>query len=259
MNSPTASDGSLYEIALGSEQPSLVLQVSPATLKSIVGSFTELLTEQKIPAIVWAKLPRGDVWQGEIERYSQSTGLPKAIYQFKNYRDDGADDSSMVSSAIVPDGISRYSSESSERLNSDNQDRIVSIQLAPESHLRREYFLLVWSTQFQALILAHRPRSAHLFRTPATLHDAGSGGVESAQAPDDNQEKRQHLLALCSFDPGLILRVLGGIERAITVSYQSQTDEAQTTLMTPAISDLTGQASEWRQLVAEMPVAPQIC
>jgi hypothetical protein len=64
------SDASLYEAALGSDLCPLVLQLSPATLKSVIGSFMDLLIAQKIPSIVWAKLPRGELWHTELEQYS---------------------------------------------------------------------------------------------------------------------------------------------------------------------------------------------
>jgi signal transduction histidine kinase len=254
MNPTSASDGSLYEIALGSDQPSLVLQVSPVTLKSVVSSFMDLLIEQKVPAVVWAKLPRGDIWQVELERYSLLRGIPRGIFQFKNYREESAEDAVMISSAIVPNNKDTPHQESSHPLIPDLQD-VVSIQLAPESQLRREYFLLIWSTQFQALVLAHRPRSAQLSKSASPMQEAGAGATEKGSMPDDNTEKRQHLLALYSFDSGLILRVLGGIERAITVSQQKQPGEMQTNSPLQT-SDLVEQATQWRRLIAEMPVAP---
>ncbi|UBF25707.1 histidine kinase [Kovacikia minuta CCNUW1] len=247
MNSPSASDGSLYEIALGSDQPSLVLPVGPATLKSVVGSFMDVLVEQKIPAVVWAKIPRGNVWQVELEKYALQKGIPRAIYQFRNYRDESADDAGMVSSAIVPDEMGSSAQQIPEPLITDRQEEaLIPIQLAPESHLRREYFLLIWSTQFQALVLGHRPRSAHLARLAAPQEPA-TGTTETGAPTEENPEKRQqHLLALCSFDSSLILRVLNGIERAVTVNPSSA----------PQTADLTEQAIEWRRLIAEMPVAP---
>ncbi len=245
MNS--ASDLSLYEIALNSEQSSLLLQINPASLKSVVGSFIDLLTEQKIPAIVWAKLPRGEVWQSDLEHYSLLS-FSQGVYQFKTQRDEGGDDVAMVSTTIVPSHLTTDSTS----LPPKPEDSIVSLKLQPDSPLRRDYFLLVWSTRFQGMIFSHRPRSAQLARVGHTT-EAGHG-TEQEHASEEGQERRQHLLALCSFERETVKRVLHGIEQALL--SKNGTDAAIVTN-----KDLTLEAliQQWQQKIAEIPpVAPDV-
>lgn len=258
MNSMSASDTSLYDLALSSDQPSLVLQVSPATLKSVVGSFMDLLIDRKVSAIVWAKLPRGDIWSSELERYSLLPGVAKTIFQFKNHREEGGDDASMVSTAIATSidtsGVTPVSTatDSPEMPSSFAEDEpgIVPIQLAPESNLRREYFLLIWATELQALVLAHRPRSAQGMKTAVNASEAGTGSTEAGTIAEEGHDRRQNLLATISLDRDLISRILQGIETTTELSRArlTQADGAN------AASAQPDWVSYWRQLVSDRPL-----
>lgn len=246
MNSIPLSEASLYEIALNSEQPSLVLQVSPTTLKSVISSLIDLLVEQKVPAIVWAKLPRGEVWQSEIERYSLLEDLPRAVYQFKGHREEGGEDAGMTSTAIAPDRT-LTSLGGTEGSSIVRQGSSVTMQLPPESPLRREYFVIVWSVQFQGIILAHRPRSAHIAKTTA----ADDHGTDHPS--EEGQERRQHLLALFSFNIELIERILVGIETSL-VTYPPVSSGASPEM--PISTSTTDVITQWQELVRETAIAP---
>jgi len=87
----------------------------------------------------------------------------------------------------VGDGVA--SSElSGNQFQTSPDSRLVSVHLPPTSQLKREYFLLVLSPQFCSLILAHRPVLS----------------VRLGQKTDQN--KTQHLLAICSFEGRVIQR-----------------------------------------------------
>lgn len=257
MNSTSASDASLYEIALSSDQPSLVLQISPATLKSVVSSFIDLLVEQKIPAIVWAKLPRGDIWQDELERYLALPGVCRAIYQFKNYRDESGqeergEDAGMNSTAIVaasPAPSDRPVPVGQPVPDNGSGQAIASILLAPDSHLRREYCLVVWSTEFQGMVLAHRPRSAQMMKSTSGTSDSSPGQPGTGSGAEDGPEKRQNLLAMISLDPGLISRILTGLESAAAFSQARLAAETGTAQR----DELPDSVRQWQALMATMP------
>ncbi|QZZ18684.1 histidine kinase [Leptothermofonsia sichuanensis E412] len=259
MNSTSASDASLYEIALSSDQPSLVLQISPATLKSVVSSFIDLLVEQKIPAIVWAKLPRGDIWQDELERYLALPGVSRAIYQFKNYRDESGleergEDAGMNSTAITaasPAPSDRPGPVGQPVPDNGSGQAIASILLAPDSHLRREYCLVVWSTEFQGMVLAHRPRSAQIMKSTSGTSDSSPGQPGTGSGAEDGQEKRQNLLAMISLDPGLISRILTGLESAAAFSQARLAAETGTAQP----DELPDSVRQWQALMATMPAA----
>lgn len=252
MTSTHPSDVSLYELALETDPALSILQVSPATLKAVFSSLIDLLTERELPAIVWAKLPRGAVWQTELARYSGLEGVPKAIYVFKDYRDEstdgaGAEANTSVEAAIAPDSPSIENVEAVP-------PAWLEVLLDPESCLRREYFLLVWTAQFQGCVLAHRPRSAQLAKAPepsAVEASAALADLSVAGAIEDTQERRQHLLILSSFDGSLIQRMVSGLEQAKTTMGRSTTVDAS---VLPTVS-LTEAVAQWQQVISTMPDA----
>jgi signal transduction histidine kinase len=230
MNSSPVQDVSLYELALNADQPVHALQVSPAILKSMVSSLIDVLVDQQISATLWVKLPQGEPWQAEVERYRQLAGLSQSIYYLYNPQKDEAveeigDSTSSNQQELPSQGLLQSLGENQHTLigtdgtvigsNTDHSS-IYSIQLAPESQLKREYFLLVLSEQFSGIVLGHRPRS---MRQPKL----GAGS-------EADLEKKQPLLALCSFSESTLQPVLEGLKQAIACSLQA----ADTAMPTPA-------------------------
>ncbi|WP_421657779.1 DICT sensory domain-containing protein [Leptothermofonsia sp. ETS-13] len=254
MNSTPVPDASLYEIALSSDQPSLVLQISPTTLKSVVSSFMDLLTEQKIPAIVWAKLPRGPVWQAELERYSLLPGIARAIYLFKSHREDQGDDSGIVSTIASLETESATDSEIASPFKETTPGAIVSIRLAPESQLRREYFLIIWSAEFQGMILAHRPRSAQVAKMgSANLPEPGAEALKKGPGAEEGTDRRQNLLAMLSLNTDLISRILRGVEHITTLSQGKIPTSMEP--LSPTAPEPFNLVHHWQKLLAEMPAS----
>ncbi|MGI0488385.1 DICT sensory domain-containing protein [Pantanalinema rosaneae CENA516] len=250
MNSPSVSDVSLYELALATEPPPPVLQVSPATLKSVIDSILQLLIEQEMPAIVWAKLPRGDVWQLELDRYAALVGVPKAIYLFKSQREEGEE----AAAVNLPLTASGDEGLHKPMMFGHTQSTIVTVPLSPESQVRREYFLIIWAAQFRGVLLAHRPRSMQASKTiPIALLDsvAMAGQLGHVSSADDAPERKQLLLTVCSFEQRLVNQMLGGLEQAIAAS------QALEEMISPANAEsLDGSrlVEQWQQLLTEMPV-----
>jgi hypothetical protein len=174
-------DFSLYDLAVSVKQPLQPLAVSATTLLSLVVSLIDLLVEQKISATLWVKLPPEESWQAEIRRYHEQVGVPHTIYTCNIYPENPQ---------VTTKGALQEQSTAS--------NPVVSIPLAADSQLKREYFLLVLSPQFCGLILAHR---THIKRKQVD--------VTSKTAP---------LLLLNSFEQSIIQRVLDGIKQALTYS-----------------------------------------
>lgn len=242
MNPTPASDVSLYELALQSESPPSALPISPSTLKSISDSLTNLLIEQEIPAIVWAKFPRGEVWRTELERYASLEGVAQAIYLFAQQRDE-ADETT--------------EDEKAAAISTTAKAPVFTIQLPPDSSLRREYFLFIWSAEFKGGVFAHRPRSSvQAFRPPeqtALSFEVLTSYGQPSQLLDSTQERKQLLLALCSFETPLVERVLRGLDQAIAaVPLQFGVCSASAPVISPsrAASELT---QHWQSLVATIP------
>ena len=279
MTLSSVSDESLYELARETDPTLPVLQISPATLKASFSALIDLLCDRELPAVLWAKLPRGAIWQAELERYSALEGISRDIYVFKNHQEDSADEpSSVTSTAHVTSTTNSTAVETRTNRELPAIERSetpppawLEILLAPESHLRRDYFLLVWTAQFKGGILAHRPRSAQLAKASDSVAKAsdsdsleslvGLGEVALPGAIDDSQERRQHLLILSSFDGRLIERLLGGLETVLTTSttllnpaaLAGETSNPDCLPTAIALSDL---AAHWQSLIREMPSTP---
>lgn len=216
MTSNSPPDVSLYELVLQSELPPTALQIGPTTLKSVSDTLLQLLTQEKIPAIVWAKLPRGDAWWQGIEQYTKLPNVAQAVYLFAQQRDD-ADD---ITGATPAQAEKKFPSA----IATAAPVPVVSVQLPADNPLRREYFLIVWSAQLQIGLFAHRPRSVHPHKLPDNSLPSldwlsGSYG-QTAQLVDVAPERKQLLLALCSFTPKAIQPAIQELEQAIAPSFQ---------------------------------------
>ena len=209
-------DVSLYDLAVSVKQPPQSLSVSPATLLSVVGSVIDLLVEQKISATLWVKLPPEEIWQAEIHRYHKQVSVPHTIYTCNSYIDKLGQ--------VTPVGASLQQQE--DLINSDSP--LVSIGLAADSQLKREYFLLVLSPQFSNLILAHR-------RTKRQTKQL---------EPEAN--KTPSLLVINSFETPVIGQVLDGIKQAIAYSL-SNSNSAQTATPTKTQSILADLLANWER------------
>jgi signal transduction histidine kinase len=287
MNAPRFHDSSLYELAAGLEQISQPLQVSPTTFKSMLSTVLDILIDEQLPATIWLKLPRGEVWEDELARYqryasdssiyvlhnqqtsspatSQSSPIPAPPIAFNWDSDsddtDDADTSEVThaSQSCLPiDADSFQMLQASQSLqDSDGLDNlrpanpVVHIPLVNGSQLRREYFLMVRSPRFSFLLLAHRPRSVR----PRTAADtpqelALSMTSSSAILQDDvNQNRRRHpLLCICTFVVDTLIGVLDGLYQAI---HAGQLDDSQA-----AIADVTTLLENWETIAAPHAIAP---
>lgn len=206
-------DFSIYDLALTTEPSPQPLSISPPTLLSLIGSVIDLLIEQQISATLWVKLPPG-IWRSEIQRYRSCVGMPHTIYTFNQKPQNPTTTNSQDQEP-----------QTGSELGTDSCP-VFSIDLAPTSLLKREYFLLVSSPQFCSLILAHRP----------------SIGKQAGAREKDVEQKMPRLLAICSFEQRVIQQVLDGIRQAIVLS-QSQ-------LTPPTTKEL-----EW-DCVLNCPAAP---
>ncbi len=223
MNS--ASEMSLYELTLQCESPSPALQLSPTSFKSISDALITLLIEQKIPALVWAKLPKGETWHAALEQYARVEGISKTIYSFAHQREETkelhtTDLATPISTqpTLSPDISQRITV--AERVNITP---IFPVQLAPENALRREYFLIIWSAQLTIALFAHRPRSApspKIADSLATLDTISSYG-QISQLLDSTPDRKQMLVARCSLDTALIERALHRLEQTLVCLMHS--------------------------------------
>jgi signal transduction histidine kinase len=133
MNVSLAQELSIYKLVAGSENAPQPLQLSPATLLAMVRSQIDLLISEQIAATLWVKLPAGNIWQSEINRYLTAVKTNK-IYTFQVDENQQYSDTDLTS-----------------------QLHHLPIYFSKHCRLRREYFLIVLSPQFSSLIVAWRP------------------------------------------------------------------------------------------------------
>lgn len=202
MTSIVASETSLFELVAGASTSPIALHLSPVTFKALLSGLIDLMIDQHASATVWAKLPKGETWQAELDRYCEASSLSERVYTLKNQRDE------------IVEAASSYAVRSAPKNgNGDTaslvQSSMIGVAVPLDSPLRREYFLLVWSQQFCALLIAHRPRSVVTLREgdPVTQIDVDEAG-----------EKKQTLTAFLVLDPATV-------ERAI-VALQPLTNDA---------------------------------
>lgn len=178
MTSVVTSEISLYELVAGSTSALPAMQISPVTFKALMSSLIDLVVDQAQPASVWVKLPKGDAWQTEFDRYLDRIPPQQHVFCFKNQRDELPE----VSASLEPLAYSQATTP---------------IMLPPDSVLRKEYFFLVWSTQFCGLLIGHRTRTA--------LREADS---LTASIDEEASEKRQVLTAYLVIDPNTVRKAI---------------------------------------------------
>jgi two-component system, OmpR family, phosphate regulon sensor histidine kinase PhoR len=233
MNPSCPPDTSLYELAVSAEHPPHPLQISPTTLKSMMSIFFDLLIDCKMPVTLWMKLPKGEVWQEEVDRFRQLTNAPYSLYILNTQREDNAEKVEGEPLADSPDVEFKNGSEepihpallnetaliNDQGVITDNHkdSDYLKLPLAAESQLRREYFLLALSENFCGLILAHRPRTMRHRKVDILEgQEARFAGVSArTNGAEEETERRHPLLGICSFDLATIQRILEGIHRAV--------------------------------------------
>jgi len=241
MNPSRSPDVSLYELAASLEQTPQTLQISPTTFKSLVGIVLDLLLEHNIAATIWLKLPKGEVWQAEIERFCQSAIAPYTLYSLHTYQE-------RVKTKLAPLPVAlRLSADwnglDTLNLNSDTPaiavleepSQVYNLPLAAESQLKREYFITVVSNEFYGSVLAHRPRSVR--------PRAESNGIDLPDPKlgiDDALEQKHPLFGMLSFDQSTVQTAIEGINQAIRYGQPETRPDAE-------IKDLV---ITWDQLIA---------
>lgn len=199
---------SLYKLVQNLDSPPSPLLVSPATLLSLVDSVIDLLVEQQISATLWLKVPPGKIWLAAIERYHQQVNVSHPTYICHTQK---------------------------AKLSYLPQDHpITPVQLASNSQMRRDYFLLVLSPQFCSLILTHRSRFKR--HRKAKLKQTA------------NSQKVLPILSVFSFEERIIQGVLDGLKQAIAPSPKL--------VAVPEAGNISTESLTWDSLFV-CPPAPQ--
>jgi two-component system, OmpR family, phosphate regulon sensor histidine kinase PhoR len=164
MNLPLVEDYSMYDAAMAVDGTT-PLTISPSTFKSAVSGFIDLLIEQTAPTMLWAKLPKGEGWQHEIERYCKQATNAQALFLFYNYSEDAQGDSfeqaHMPLQLYCPSigKLALMSEDGEDWLNDSDMTPTVAIPLERNGDLQGEYFVMAVSADYQGLLVTNRNRN----------------------------------------------------------------------------------------------------
>ncbi|MEB3338016.1 MAG: DICT sensory domain-containing protein, partial [Leptolyngbyaceae bacterium] len=252
MHVSSPPDISLYELALHSGQSATPLQVSPATLKSIIDSTIDVLIESKIPATLWVKLPRNEVWQTQIRRCWELANAANTVYIFSNLKEETEESNTVDYSAlgnpalgnpvVLGDSItltnagagSKHLSEETFLTEMPTQvvgdsnislvdDQGVVIQPTP-SHAHSLSIPLLLESQLKReyflIVVSERLCSLTIAHRPRSVRvtKPESAAPKSKQIEEDATDRKHPLLALHSFDPPMIQNVLEGLKQTMEFS-----------------------------------------
>jgi two-component system phosphate regulon sensor histidine kinase PhoR len=240
MNAPSSLDFSLYKIALSALPALHPLQLSAATLDSVVTAIIDLLMEQEIAAGLLVKMPTSvseassptNSWLTQIQNY-QNNGNPLGIYVFQSGKPETTDTNlELVSDqSSTPDPVSRHpethvfrasSYRDPNRLETHPSDTITSsletiyLSVPVEATLARESFLLVFSEQFCLTLVAHQPRSIRFPESPPKGTKSSETPNKSARTTSIPHERQPFFLSVCSAHPQTLKNVLEGLEQGVS-------------------------------------------
>jgi signal transduction histidine kinase len=181
MNVSLTQDFSIYKLTTGTENAPNTVAISPSALLANMRAQVDLLVEQQIPVTLWVKLPKGNIWHSELERYQIAQPGAK-IYTYHLNDDEAGDlkeskDTLLVSSKHLP-----------IHLNSNK--------------LQREYFWIVVSARFCGLIVALRPLRSR------------------AKKANINAKPKPPLVAITSFDTEFIQQITAELSSKTAVDSQ---------------------------------------
>lgn len=202
MNLPSNTELSLYQLTQELSAPPQTPIVSSATFKSLISAIVDFLQQRQIKATLWVKLPQSERWLADIEQYAKQ-GNAEQIYLCT---------------------LAKETTSSATHLASASGESIPSITpllLETNSQLKREFFLIVVSSQFSSLILAQRQAQ-------------GTGESTSSQT------QSSRLKLVYSFDPVAIASTIAAIKQGITITDTTPAtliDDSSTSLSIPAAPD----------------------
>jgi two-component system, OmpR family, phosphate regulon sensor histidine kinase PhoR len=200
MPSVIVSETPLYDLG-AIEQSSGALQVSPQTFKSMVGALFDLLIEQQVAAWVWVKLPRGESWQTEFDRYlTESDHHLQGGCLLRSTEESEARAGQTLPGQMPPDGS--HSFVETILADSGSRSSIATVQLPLATALKGEFLVAVWAPNFSAMLTAQRGR----FRK--SLNDAvtPTSELSEVETPDESGDRRMPLFAQCQFDRSTVQR-----------------------------------------------------
>ncbi len=201
------------------------VQVKPKGFRTILQSTVEFLEAHDIQAHLLVKLPVGDPWNEDVLRYAQGLVLPHRVMRF--VRTDSALPPSLGSEVVVP---------------------------LPASHTwRGDYFVVVQSESFAAMVVAHRlqplsakPSGENQRLTLESQRDSDDDDNASPPLDEAIAARSSYLSVCCSINPDLVATVVSAIRHQIGQGL----DPAEASI------DLADLTQHWPQLRSTQLLTP---
>jgi signal transduction histidine kinase len=186
MNSSTVPELSLYQLVQQVSSSWQELLISPNIFQSYLTLTLDLLSERQIPTEIWLKLPQTKNWLNEIEKYLQRDNI-KQLYWCGNQKNHPV----------------------SLLAQSELTTKITPLQIANNSALKKESFLIVISPQLSCLILAQWQKA--------------KVSLES----DTKRIQPACLKTVINFEPTVIKTVISKLNQVIVDSETTQLPELE--------------------------------
>lgn len=246
-----SSDGAapkLYDLVLELEPDLRSVAVGSTTFRAAIASFIELLIDHPTPTMMWSKLPRGESWQQELERYCKQSAKAQVAYSFfmqqelealpgataggvsgRPFGRASGRASGPVEDTLLPLELTCPAPGRLALLNGAGQDWLadnavapmVSVPLERGGDLSGEYFVLVTSPEFQGLILARRfkpgnSNAAGALEDSAVISPGNESETDRGEGDSAIEGQRSQLRMVYSCNPVVICRVLEQIRQTLT-------------------------------------------
>ncbi|MGB3612862.1 MAG: ATP-binding protein [Elainellaceae cyanobacterium] len=236
---------SLYDTLHNADCLPRELTLSPATFKLVISAMFDLLRTQQVSATIIAKLPREAIWYESLERYRQSPRCHSSTYLLKpQARRSIYDDSPETCTRVCDNGTSGGGLYAVEPQPSP----MTEIWLPNDNPLRRDFFVLILSPEFQGLLLSHRqPKDRAQMAQVAAAMDSSA---EALPPSEEQSPAKSGLKSLHSFEPTCLQLGLNAIIRYVeALQLRSQAPRELTPVLEHWLT-LSEQVSGWQPNVA---------
>lgn len=206
------------------------IQVKPKGFKAILQSTVEFLEAHDIQARLLVKLPAGSAWNEDVLRYSQELVSPQRVFRFVRL------------DSIPP--------PTKAPLTSGPAAAEVVLPLNDGHTWRGDYFVVVQSETFAAMVVAHRlqPLSATPVGNGQSPSPADQREEEEEPSPaldNTNSARSSYLSVCCSVNPDLVATLTSAICHQIDQGAIADVDV-----------NLAALTQQWSQARLTQPLTP---
>ncbi|MEO0408420.1 MAG: ATP-binding protein [Cyanobacteria bacterium P01_A01_bin.135] len=229
---------SLYNLLHNADCRPRELVLSPSTFKSVIQAVFDLLREQGISATVIAKLPREAIWYEALEHYRQSQRSASTTYLLKPQTRRPTYSEATEAAARVADDDADHGLYAVE----PQASAMTEIWLPKDNPLRRDFFVMVLSPTFQALLLIHRQP-----KTPAQIvRTAAMDSSAEVMPPSGTQEGKDSFPSVQTFEASHLQTGLNALSRYVEALQLRSTTAHELTPVLEHWFSLSEQMGQWQ-------------